>query len=429
MPAFKSHSTDTVDVTWDAAEQKTRVRSGENRAYYAKIFAWYDEQADEGNKSDYKFIHHMISADGTPGAANTTACSSGIGVLNGGMGGTTIPQADRQGVYDHLARHLRDAGREPPKLSRSVEHESTQPAAGWLSTEHSRLLQLAGAEIWAMWDRALQAYLAAGRFVAPSVATERIEREALTRPGPKTGGVARVSIFGSITRRDSLWSMLFGGPTVENLTGLLRQIGAEPAVSTVVLDVDSPGGTVDGIPELAAEVRALAEKKQVVAMANSLMASGAYWVASQADEIVAAPEALVGSIGVFTVHQDFSKFMDQAGVKTTYISAGKYKVEGNPAEPLSRDATDHLQSLVDSAYQLFVSDVAHGRGVSPAAVRSDYGEGRLLTASAAKAAGMIDRVATADETLRRLAGDRAAEQSEGKRLALAKRRLDLAEKF
>lgn len=123
MPAIRSHETETVDRPWDAAENERRLRSGEDPEYYARAYAWRDPDADPTTKSAYKFIHHEVSADGEPGAANVRGCIAGIAVLNGGRGGADIPDEDREGVYNHLARHLRDAGREPPELQRSRQDE------------------------------------------------------------------------------------------------------------------------------------------------------------------------------------------------------------------------------------------------------------------------------------------------------------------
>jgi len=123
--AFGSHSTKTDDGKWDAGAQKKNVKSGEARSYYAKIYAWYDPSGDDGVKSSYKFIHHFVDSDGTPGAASTVACSAGIAILNGGRGGTKIPDADRKGVYNHLAKHIKDAGKEPPEL-KSFDSEGTR---------------------------------------------------------------------------------------------------------------------------------------------------------------------------------------------------------------------------------------------------------------------------------------------------------------
>jgi hypothetical protein len=126
--AIRSHSTDTSEDPWDGPANEVNVRSPEDESYFAEIYAWRDDEADPTVKSSYRFIHHFVAADGTPGAASTVACITGVGVLNGARGGTTIPDADRQGVYDHLARHLQDAGLEPPELL-SVEDAKLVAAA------------------------------------------------------------------------------------------------------------------------------------------------------------------------------------------------------------------------------------------------------------------------------------------------------------
>src|SRR5215471_2107120 len=118
MPPIASHSTATTDVAWDGSAMRTNLRNDGTASYYRTAFAWADPEGDPETKTAYRFIHHMVAAgDGRVGAANTVACSAGIAVLNGGRGGTTIPAGDRQGVYNHLARHLRDADREPPELA------------------------------------------------------------------------------------------------------------------------------------------------------------------------------------------------------------------------------------------------------------------------------------------------------------------------
>lgn len=121
LGAIGPHDTGTSEDSWDGPANETRVRSPESLDYFRGIYAWFDSEAeadDDGNytKNNFRFIHHEISADGRSGAANLIACSTGIGVLNGGRGGTTIPAADKQGVWNHLAAHIRDAGNEPPEL-------------------------------------------------------------------------------------------------------------------------------------------------------------------------------------------------------------------------------------------------------------------------------------------------------------------------
>jgi hypothetical protein len=122
--AIESHSTSFSDDPWDGPATETRVSSPNEEGYYAAIYAWRDDEADTSVKAAYRFIHHFVSEDGDPGAASIVACSTGIGVLNGARGGTTIPASDREGVYNHLARHLRDAERVPPELMSQDDYEA-----------------------------------------------------------------------------------------------------------------------------------------------------------------------------------------------------------------------------------------------------------------------------------------------------------------
>jgi HK97 family phage prohead protease len=129
MPAFKPHKTATVDKPWDGPLNKGRAKLGQDHNYYGKIFAWFDPNGDPTLKQTYKFVHHEVDAAGTPGAANVRGCSTGIGVLNGGMGGTTVPDADLKGIWNHLAAHMKDAGMEPPELKARVTERETRNLA------------------------------------------------------------------------------------------------------------------------------------------------------------------------------------------------------------------------------------------------------------------------------------------------------------
>lgn len=114
--AFARHSTGTDDSAWSAADNRKRVRQDEKRAYYGRIYAWYDPDGEEGAKGTYRFIHHFVDEDGAPGKASIRACVNAIAVLNGGRGGTTIPDADRKAVWNHVAGHLKDADLDPAPL-------------------------------------------------------------------------------------------------------------------------------------------------------------------------------------------------------------------------------------------------------------------------------------------------------------------------
>jgi len=207
-------------------------------------------------------------------------------------------------------------------------------------------------------------------------------------------------MVGTIFPRGSMLAEFFGGMTPDRFSGLLQAAAKDQSVTRIVIDVDSPGGAVAGVPELAAEIRAARGAKPITAVANGLAASAAYWLATQADEVVITPSGEVGSIGVFAAHIDMSRALDQAGITPTLISAGKYKTEGNPYQPLSDEARAAIQARVDDFYGMFVKDVAKGRGVSVDAVRFTFGEGRTVGARQAVDLGMADRVATLAEVLR-----------------------------
>jgi signal peptide peptidase SppA len=221
------------------------------------------------------------------------------------------------------------------------------------------------------------------------------------RNAQRAGAVAVLPIYGVITPKADVFTQMSGGTSVDRIQAMFREAMADDTVSALVLDVDSPGGQVDLIPELAAEMRAARGSKPVVAVANTLAASAAYWLAAQADEVVVTPSGSVGSVGVFAAHDDISAMQEKLGVKTTLISAGKFKTEGNPFEPLDEEARAHIQSLVDEAYGMFVGDLAKGRRVSVETVRGEFGQGRLVTAKNALSSGMVDRVDTLEATVKR----------------------------
>jgi signal peptide peptidase SppA len=215
------------------------------------------------------------------------------------------------------------------------------------------------------------------------------------------GGVVVLPLHGVIAPRMNALSAMSGGTTFDAAISEVRKAAADPQISTIVLDWDSPGGSVAQATEFAQVLLQARTRKRIISVANHQMCSAAYWTGACATEVVATPSALVGSIGVYCLHENLQKHLEQEGVALTYIAAGKYKVDGNPSEPLSETAHARLQAIVDSAMGMFVADVAAGRGVSPEIVRARYGEGATLTAAEALAAGLIDRVETLDAVIAR----------------------------
>ena len=134
--AIGAHSTETSTGAWDGPANEKRLPSPMSEATARAAYAWLDDgaiQDGQTTKAAARFLHHEVSADGSPGPANLTACSTGIGVLNGGRGGTIIPPDGKRGVWEHLAGHLRDADREPPPLE-AATGPTTVTAAGYTIT-------------------------------------------------------------------------------------------------------------------------------------------------------------------------------------------------------------------------------------------------------------------------------------------------------
>jgi capsid assembly protease len=236
--------------------------------------------------------------------------------------------------------------------------------------------------------------------------------DAVVRPYAAAAGktaprkmIAVLPVYGIIGPKQAAFQDVSGGGGgcgIDQLTTRFRAAMANPDVAAIVLDFDSPGGSVYGVDELASEICAAREQKKIVAQVSPMCASAAYYLASQCSEIAITPSGDVGSIGVKMAHTDLSKSMEMRGVKRTHISAGKYKSEGNSDEPLSEEAQVFLQQRVDDYYGMFVNAVARGRQVKPADVRSGFGEGRVVGAVEAKRLGMVDRIATLEQTLSRL---------------------------
>ena len=217
-------------------------------------------------------------------------------------------------------------------------------------------------------------------------------------------GIAVLPLYGVVTQRGNMVDDISGpgSTSTQKFTSALRQVLADDSVGQILIDIDSPGGSVYGVSELAAEIMKARTQKPVVAVANSLAASAAYWIGCAAGEFYVTPGGEVGSIGVWQAHFDYSKALEGDGVKPTLISAGKFKVEGNPYVPLDLEALSFMQSRVDDYYNAFAKAVAKGRGLTVNDVREGMGEGRVLGADAALAAKMVDGVATFDEVLAKM---------------------------
>jgi signal peptide peptidase SppA len=220
-------------------------------------------------------------------------------------------------------------------------------------------------------------------------------------------GVAVLPIEGVVAKRANMFMDISGGASMQLIERDLRAALADPAVHSIVLSIDSPGGTVDGTQTLANAVRAGTQQKPIVTLASGTIASAAYWIGSAASAVyITDATTNVGSIGVVAKHMDISAAEKAAGVKTTEIYAGKFKRIASQYEPLSQDGRQSIQDAVDYTYALFVDAVAQQRGVSTDKVLQDMADGRVFIGQQAIDAGLVDGVSTLSELVAQLNQDR-----------------------
>lgn len=225
-------------------------------------------------------------------------------------------------------------------------------------------------------------------------------------------GVAVLPVVGVIAKRANLFMEISGGVSTELVARDLRDAMADASVHSIILSIDSPGGTVDGTATLANLVKDAREQKPVVTLASGVMASAAYWIGSAATKAyIADRTTVVGSIGVVATHTDVSGAEAQQGKKTTEIYAGAYKRIASQFAPLTDAGRTSIQEEVDYFYSIFVGAVAENRGVSEEKVLKDMADGRVFIGQQAIDAGLVDGVSTVEALIAQLNQDRASGQA------------------
>jgi signal peptide peptidase SppA len=210
-------------------------------------------------------------------------------------------------------------------------------------------------------------------------------------------GVANIPISGVISKRASLVKDISvgQGTSIDEIKKNFADALADPAVKSILLNVDSPGGSVDGVAELSDMIYNARGQKPICAYADGQMASAAYWIGSAADKIIASQGADVGSIGVYSVVKDLSRAYKNAGIETTIVKAGKYKAAGHPMKQMTQDDQDVIQKKVNAHYKMFTNAVARNRGMSADKIQA-AATGESFMASEAKDLGLIDGIDVID---------------------------------
>jgi capsid assembly protease len=204
------------------------------------------------------------------------------------------------------------------------------------------------------------AYLPARASILAGGLTESLKQHGNT-PYPVIDGIAVIEISGVLIHRGGWIGQSSGQTSYEGISAQIEAAARDPSVQAVALEIDSFGGEVAGVFDLADQIRALRRDKPVWAFVAEHAFSAGYALASQADRILLPRTGAVGSIGVVVMHADLSGQLDQDGVRVTLIHSGQHKVDGNPYEPLPENVRDDIQREIDVLRFLFAETVAAGR--------------------------------------------------------------------
>ena len=210
-----------------------------------------------------------------------------------------------------------------------------------------------------------------------------------------TGVTAVIPVHGILGKHLSSLEMACGGCSLDTLQSQLKTVLQSPRISRVILDINSPGGTVTGTPETAKLIAQVNAVKQVIAFTDSECCSGALWLASQCGTFYSTESASIGSVGVRMVLLDYTRKLEEEGVKVNAISSGKYKLLGAPFRALGDDEREMLQAESDRIHADFQQAVASVRPVS-----DQYMQGQVYRGEEAAGVGFTDGViADLDEVL------------------------------
>lgn len=280
---------------------------------------------------------------------------------------------------------------------------------------------------WAMREENFEAqlHLVQNMSIELHLQTQVATKEAQAKLGESSGrklellkadGVATIPLVGSLQKHRA--SLSNNTSTVE-ARQLLRMAVNDPEVKGIMLFVDSPGGTVAGTGELAAEIARAAAKKPVYAYCEDLCASAAYWAASQATKVFINPTGMAGSIGTYMVVQDYSAAAAQRGVKVNVIKAGAHKGAGVPGTEITAEQITDFQRTVNQLNEQFLQGVAAGRKLSIDQVRT-LADGRVHVGAEAVALKLVDAVSSAEDVVAELVAlSSAPPKSKGTRMSAA----------
>ncbi len=269
-----------------------------------------------------------------------------------------------------------------------------------------RVWNKAADEPWAITSSALTTILdiAARQNAPPEAVAAKLGRELQNSYRLEMrDGIAVLPVVGPLFRYANLFTQVSGASSYELLAKDFTQAVENPDVKAIILNIDSPGGEVNGCAEFADMIHEARGVKPIIAYASGDAASGAYWIAAAADEIVVSKTSALGSIGVVGVYRG-NKGEDAVEVVS---SQSPYK----RLDPDTDDGRARLQKRIDAMADVFVEAVAKYRGVASSHVQNHYGSGDVFIGDAAVKQGLADRIGSFEKLLNEISGNPVSEPS------------------
>lgn len=265
-------------------------------------------------------------------------------------------------------------------------------------------------EPWAITETALHTILeiASRENESPQAVAAKLGRNLQnTYSVTERDGVAIIPVTGPLFRYANLFTMISGASSYELIARDFTAALENPQIKGIILDIDSPGGEVNGVSELSNMVFAARGKKPVVAYASGDAASGAYWIASAADEIVVSETSALGSIGVVGMYQG------KSGKSAEAVEIVSSQSPHKRLDPTTDDGRSRLQIRIDSMADVFIETIARNRNVSAENVQNHYGGGDVMIGAKAVSAGLADRIGSLEGLIAELSSPKKSPQTEG----------------
>ena len=266
-------------------------------------------------------------------------------------------------------------------------------------------------EPWAITEPALHTILeiAARENETPEAVAAKLGRELRnTHTVVERDGVAIIPVVGPLFRYANIFTQISGASSYEILAKDFTAALDDPAIKAIILDIDSPGGEVNGVAELAGMVFEARGRKPIIAYASGDAASGAYWLASAADQIVVSETSALGSIGVVGVYR-----RKDAGESASEVEIVSSQSPHKRLDPASSEGKKRLQQRIDAMANVFITTISRNRSVDPTTVMDNFGGGDVMIGAAAVGAGLADRVGSLERLISELSGSSNPPVSEG----------------